>query len=52
MLADEGGGAESVNVRAREAIAQAVRRTPAGKERNVLVAGLALRLAQLGTRRT
>jgi hypothetical protein len=45
---DAGASAESLNVRARKAIADAVRRTPAGQERNVLVAGLALRLAELG----
>ena len=37
-----------MSLRARVAIAHTVRRTPAVKERNVLVAGLALRLAELG----
>ena len=41
-------GGNVVNMGAREAIAQAIRRTPSGQEGNVLVAGLALRLAELG----
>jgi hypothetical protein len=46
--ANGGARAESLGERAREAIAHAIRRTPPGQERNVLVAGLALRLAELG----
>ena len=37
-----------MSVRAREAITEAVRCTPPGQERNVLVASLALRLSELG----
>src|SRR5262245_22413581 len=48
MLADERARAGRVIAQAREATAQAVRRTAAGQDRNVLVAGLALRLAELG----
>jgi hypothetical protein len=33
------GSVESLSVRAREALAQAIRRTPSAQERNVLVAG-------------
>src|SRR5262249_4337795 len=45
---DPMNGGHPLSVRARESIATVVRRTPAGKERTVLVAGLALRLAELG----
>jgi hypothetical protein len=41
-------GGYLMSVRAREALAQAIRRTASAQERHVLVAGLALRLAQLG----
>jgi hypothetical protein len=37
-----------MSVRAREALAQAIRRTASAQERHVLVAALALRLAELG----
>jgi hypothetical protein len=41
-------GGNLVNLPAREAIAQAIRRTTSTQEHHVLVAGLALRLAELG----
>jgi hypothetical protein len=45
---DQGASAESLNLRAREALAQAIRCTASAQERHVLVAALALRFAQLG----
>src|SRR5262245_7599240 len=41
-------GGNVANVGAREAIAQAMRRTASARERHALVARLALRLAELG----
>ena len=41
-------GGNVANLGAREAIAQVIRRMASVHERNVLVAGLALRLAHLG----
>jgi hypothetical protein len=41
-------GGYLMSVRAREALAEAIRSTASAQERHVLVAALALRLAQLG----